>query len=88
MNSGSTGTSDKTSAEILDAAVGGSVPYAVITRDGSVWAVIPLAAANAEEAMFGYVMVSSSSVGQVTVIVDSNGDATMNETSFDGEPNQ
>lgn len=83
LTSATAGTSDKTSDEILTAAVNGSVPYAVLIAGGNVEGVVPLIMA-ADEAMFGYERVSSSKVTQTIVVVDSNGDATVNQSTFSG----
>ena len=88
QTSETTFTSDKTSTEILDAASGGSVPYAVITGGGAVQATLPLVSCMGGEARFGYVKVSRSKVVQGAVIIDSNGGAVMEQNEFDGEPNQ
>lgn len=77
-----TGTSDKTSTEILNAAIGGSVPYAVLTIGGDVWGVLPLIAVMDGEASFGNIAVSSTEVQQLLFTVDSNGDATISDTVF------
>lgn len=80
----STATSDKTSTEILNAAIGGSVPYAILTIGGNVQGVLPLLGVMHGEAMFGYEVVDSSSVTQIAVTVDNNGDATLEQNVFEG----
>lgn len=74
--------SDKTSNEILNAAVDGSVPYAVLMVNGSVNGILPLVGIMHGQAMFGYEVVESTGVAQMLVTIDSNGGATMDENFY------
>lgn len=76
-------SSDKTYAEIYEAAIGGSLPYAIIYANNVAFAVLPLAAIYyGSGAYFGGAHVDESGVSQTALYIGADGTVDVADVSY------